>query len=154
MEVKFKVAMDNEQAKLKNHKTVTLEVQKGDDATMLKYALKAYIVEVQSQIRNNWAAFIKGEYPKSVKIGDAVFASGKGIVTKEKAKAAYKDSMAEMTMLEKLKTLHGDGMIADDMFEASVIALFEKGEIDEDEMNAAIDGDVEDIEEDIEDGDI
>jgi len=150
MEVKFKVAMDNEQAKLKNHKTVILQVTNGDDETMLKYALKAYIVEIQGQIRNNWAAFIKGEYPKSVKIGEVVFASGKGVVTKEKAKAAYKDSMAEMTMMEKLKTLHDDGMISDEMFEASVISLFEKGEIDEDEMNAAIDGNVEN-EEEIED---
>jgi hypothetical protein len=157
MEVKFKVAMDNEQAKLKNHKTVTLEVQKCNDTVMMEYALKAYVVELQSNIRANWTAFLKGDYAKNVTIGTKLFASNKGVVTKEKAKAAYKDSMAEMTMMEKLKTLHDDGMISDEMFEASVISLFEKGEIDEDEMNAAIDGDVEneeDIEEEIEDEDI
>jgi len=151
MKVEFKVAMDSEQAKLKNHKTVTLEVQKCNDTIMMEYALKAYVVELQSNIRANWTDFMKGDYAKNVTIGTKLFASNKGVVTKEKAKAAYKDSMAEMTMLEKLKTLHDDEMISDEMFEASVIALFEKGEIDEDEMNVAIDGDVEDIEEEIED---
>ena len=69
MEARFKVAMDKEQAALKNHYEVVINVEKGDAATMLKYALKAYIVELQAQCRANWDEFIKGEYPKELKIG-------------------------------------------------------------------------------------
>lgn len=138
MKMTFKISMNQEEKDAGNVHTVELEVAKCDDETMLRYALKAYTVEVQSQIRNNWDAFVKGDYPKSVKIGEALFASGRGVVTKEKAKMAYKNSMADMTMIQKLVTLHKDGMLPEEMYETSVTGLFEKGEITEEEMDEAL----------------
>ena len=139
MKVEFKVAMDAEQAKAKNHVNVVLEVGKADDATMLKYALKAYIVELQAQCRANWDTFIKGEYPKELKIGEAMFESTRGKVTQEKAKEAYKAKVGQMSMVQKLKTLLDDGMIDVDMYEASITKLHNKGEITDDEFDEAMD---------------
>ena len=139
MKVEFKVAMDAEQAKAKNHVNVVLEVGKADDATMLKYALKAYIVELQAQCRANWDTFIKGEYTKELKIGEAMFESTRGKVTQEKAKEAYKAKVGQMSMVQKLKTLLDDGMIDVDMYEASITKLHNKGEITDDEFDEAMD---------------
>lgn len=139
MEMKFKVAMDKEQAELKNHHEVTIEVSKCDDETMLRYAKKAYIVELQSQIRNNWEAFIAGSYPKSLVIGQAMFESTRGKVTQEKAQSIYRDSMASLSQVEKLKRLLDDGMIDVDMYEASVEKLHAKGELTDDELDQALD---------------
>ena len=139
MEMKFKVAMDKEQAELKNHHEVIIEVSKCDDETMLKYAKKAYIVELQSQIRANWTAFIAGSYPKSLVIGQAMFESTRGKVTQEKAQSVYRDSMASLSQVEKLKRLLDDGMIDVDMYEASVEKLHAKGELTDDELDQALD---------------
>ena len=138
MKVEFKVAMDAEQAKAKNHVNVVLEVEKADDATMLKYALKAYIVELQAQCRANWGEFIKGEYPKELKVGEAMFASSRGKVSQEKAKGAYKDSLADLTPVQKLRRLLDDGMISDEIYQASVESLYAKGVINDQEMEEAM----------------
>ena len=139
MKVEFNVAMNAEEKALKNFHKVELNVEKCDEATMLKYALKAYTVEIQSQIRNNWDQFIKGEYPRELVIGQAMFASTRGKVTAEKAQEAYKAKVNNMSMVEKLRTLLDDGMIEVDMYEASVEKLFEKGEISEKELEEALD---------------
>lgn len=139
MKVEFQVAMNAEEKALKNLHKVELNVEKCDEATMLKYALKAYIVEVQSQIRNNWTAFIEGNYPKELVIGQAMFESTRGKVTQEKAQAVYRDSMAQMSQVEKLRKLLDDGMIDVDMYEASVEKLHAKGELTDDELDQALD---------------
>ncbi len=90
MKVEFKVAMNAEEKALKNLHEVVINVEKCDDATMLKYALKAYIVELQAQIMANWDQFIKGDYPRELVIGQAMFASTRGKVSTEKAKAWVK----------------------------------------------------------------
>ena len=138
MEAKFKVAMDQEQAKLKNHHEVVINVEKCDDATMLKYAMKAYTVEIQSQIRSNWDQFIKGDYPKELIIGQAMFASTRGKVSTEKAKEMYKDGMASLTPVQKLRRLLDDGMISDDIYQASVESLYDKGMLTDKEMEEAM----------------
>ena len=138
MKVEFKVAMDAEQAKAKNHVNVVLEVGKADDATMLKYALKAYVVELQAQCRANWGEFIKGDYPKELKIGEAMFASTRGKVSAEKAKEMYKDGMASLTPVQKLRKLLDDGMITDDIYQASVESLYDKGMLTDKEMEEAM----------------
>lgn len=139
MKVNFQVAMNAEEKALKNLHKVELEVGKCDDETMLKYALKAYIVEIQSQIRANWGQFITGEYPKELVIGQAMFASTRGKVTAEKAQEAYKAKVNQLRMVQKLRTLLDDGMIDVDMYEASVEKLYEKGEITNAEMEEAMD---------------
>ena len=145
METKFKVAMDKEQAALKNHYEVILQVDMSGASreALEKYALRAYTVELQSQIRPNWTNFI-GQcvgktFSKSITFGTALFESTKGKVTQEKAQAVYKDSMATMTVLQKLKKLLDDDMLSVDMYEASVEKLFDKGEITEEEMSEALD---------------
>ena len=138
MKVEFKVAMDAEQAKAKNHVNVVLEVEKADDATMLKYALKAYVVELQAQCRANWDEFIKGDYPKELKIGEAMFASSRGKVSQEKAKSAYKDSIADLTPVQKLRRLLEDGMINEEIYQASVESLYDKGALNDQEMEEAM----------------
>lgn len=139
MKVEFNVAMNAEEKALKNLHKVELNVEKCDEATMLKYALKAYTVEIQSQIRSNWDQFIAGNYPKELVIGQAMFASTRGKVTQEKAKSVYKDAMAQMSQVEKLRKLLDDDMISVDMYEASVEKLHAKGELTDDELDQALD---------------
>ena len=145
METKFKVAMDKEQAALKNHYEVVLQVDMNgaSRADLEKYALRAYTVELQSQIRPNWGAFISqcnGKvFKKSIAFGEALFESTRGKVTQEKAQEAYKAKVGQMSMIEKLKTLLDDGMIDVDMYEASIEKLHAKGEISDDEYDVAMD---------------
>ena len=139
MKVNFQVAMNAEEKALKNLHKVELEVGKCDDETMLKYAMKAYIVEVQSQIRANWDQFITGEYPKELVIGQAMFASTRGKVTAEKAQDAYKAKVNQLSMVQKLRTLLDDGMIDVDMYEISIEKLFAKDEITQEEFDEAMD---------------
>lgn len=139
MKCEFTIAMNQEEKLAGNIHKVSINVEKCDDATMLKYALKAYIVEIQSQIRNNWDQFIKGDYPKELVIGQAMFASTRGKVTQEKAQEAYKAKVGQMGMVQKLKTLLDDGMIDVDMYEASITKLHDKGEITDDEFDEAMD---------------
>ena len=139
MKTEFTIAMNQEEKLAGNVHKVSVNVEKCDDATMLKYAMKAYIVEVQSQIRSNWDQFIKGEYPKELVIGQAMFASTRGKVTQEKAQEAYKAKVNQLSMVQKLRTLLDDGMIDVDMYEASVEKLYEKGEITNAEMEEAMD---------------
>ena len=145
METKFKVAMDKEQAALKNHYEVVLQVNmSGASREVLeKYALRAYKVELQSQIRPNWTTFVEqcnGKvFKKSIAFGDALFESTKGKVTQEKAQEAYKAKVGQMSMVQKLRTLLDDGMIDVDMYEASIEKLFDKGEITQEEFDEAMD---------------
>ena len=139
MKCEFTIAMNQEEKLAGNIHKVSINVEKCDDATMLKYALKAYIVEIQSQIRNNWDQFIKGDYPRELVIGQAMFASTRGKVTQEKAQEAYKAKVGQMSMVQKLKTLLDDGMIDVDMYEASIEKLFDKGEITQEEFDEAMD---------------
>ena len=131
MKVEFQVAMNAEEKALKNLHKVELEVGKADDATMLKYALKAYIVEIQGQIRNNWDKFIAGDYPKELTVGQAMFA--------KRAKEDYKTTLMNKPMVQRLKVLLDEGMIDVDMYGASIEKLFDRGEISEDEMTEALD---------------
>ena len=145
METKFKVAMDKEQAALKNHYEVILQVDMSQASREIleKYALRAYTVELQGQIRPNWTAFVsqcEGKtFKKSIAFGDALFASTKGKVTLEKARETYKNSMATMSPVEKLKLALDDGMIDVEMYEASITKLHDKGEITDDEFDEAMD---------------
>lgn len=139
MKCEFTIAMNQEEKLAGNIHKVSINVEKCDDATMLKYALKAYIVEIQSQIRSNWGQFIAGNYPKELVIGQAMFASTRGKVTQEKAQEAYKAKVNQLSMVQKLKTLLDDGMIDVDMYEASIEKLFDKGEITQEEFDEAMD---------------
>lgn len=139
MKCEFTIAMNQEEKLAGNIHKVSINVEKCDEVTMLKYALKAYVVEIQSQIRNNWDQFIKGNYPKELKIGEAMFASSRGKVSVEKAKEMYKAKVGQMSMVQKLKTLLDDGMIDVDMYEASITKLHDKGEITNDEFDEAMD---------------
>lgn len=139
MKCEFTIAMNQEEKLAGNIHKVSINVEKCDEITMLKYALKAYVVEIQSQIRNNWDQFIKGNYPKELVIGQAMFASTRGKVTQEKAQEAYKAKVGQMSMVQKLKTLLDDGMIDVDMYEASITKLHDKGEITDDEFDEAMD---------------
>ena len=139
MKTEFTIAMNQEEKLAGNTHKVSVNVEKCDDATMLKYAMKAYIVEVQSQIRANWDQFIAGNYPKELVIGQAMFASTRGKVTQEKAQEAYKAKVNQLSMVQKLRTLLDDGMIDVDMYEASVEKLFAKDEITQEEFDEAMD---------------
>ena len=111
MKVEFQVAMNAEEKALKNLHKVTLEVTKCDEATMLKYAMKAYIVEIQSQIRNNWGQFIEGNYPRELVVGQAMFESTRGKVTAEKARDVLKAQLSKMSNEEKLAYLKECGLL-------------------------------------------
>ena len=145
MKVEFKVSMCEEEKIAGNHYTLNIDVDMSQASreTLEKYALRAYKVELQSQIRPNWTTFVEQcegkTFKKSIAFGDALFESTKGKVTQKKAQAVYKDSMATMTVLQKLRKLLDDDMISVDMYEASVEKLHAKGEITDDEFDEAMD---------------
>ena len=145
MRVEFKVSMSDEEKRAGNHYTLDIEVDMSQASreTLEKYALRAYKVELQSQIRPNWTTFVEQcegkTFKKSITFGDALFASTKGKVTLEKARETYKNSMATMSPVEKLKLALDDGMIDVDMYEASIEKLFYKGEITQEEYDEAMD---------------
>jgi len=131
VKVDFKVSMDNEQKLLKNFKKVELEVDfEGVDLeTIKKYALKAYVIELQGQVRPNWEKFEKGEYPKVVKFGDAMFSGGRGKVTAEKAATVYSDAISKLSREEKLAKLLADKLISQDMYDMLIAqGVEEQGE--------------------------
>ena len=145
METKFKVAMDKEQAALKNHYEVVLNVDMSGASreTLEKYALRAYTVELQGQIRPNWTSFmgqcVGKTFTKSIAFGTALFESTKGKVTLEKARETYKNSVATMSPVEKLKLALDDGMIDVETYEVSITRLHDKGELTDDEFDVAMD---------------
>ena len=145
MKVEFKVSMSDEEKRAGNHYTLDIEVDMSQASREIleKYAIRAYKVELQSQIRPNWTTFVaqcEGKtFKKSIAFGDALFASTKGKVTLEKARETYKNSMANMSPVEKLKLALDDGMIDVDMYEASITKLHDKGEITDDEFDEAMD---------------
>lgn len=116
MKVEFKVAMDSEAAKAKDHQMVVLEVTACDAETMLKYALKAYVVELQSNIRSNWDEFLKGTYPTSVVIGESLFAKRTGVVTLEKAT----EKLAALPEKARFDALLKAGILTQDQYDALV----------------------------------
>jgi len=129
MEIKFKVAMNAEEKALKNLHDVVLNVEKCDEATMLKYATKAYIVEVQGQIRNNWELFIKGEYPKELVIGQAMFPKRVARPqTIEEQKAAVAADMKKLSETERLDYLVMNGLITQEMYDSMIEAAVAREE--------------------------
>ena len=111
MKMEFTIAMNQEEKSLGNTHKVTVNVEKCDDETMLKYAMKAYTVEIQSQIRNNWDQFIAGNYPKELVIGQAMFESTRGKVTVEKATSTLKAQLSKMSPEEKIAYLTECGLL-------------------------------------------
>lgn len=113
VKVTFKVAMDNEQAKLKNHSTVefTCSFDGVSENTVQEMALKAQIVAWQSQIRANWDEFITDGVPSTVTFGEALYESKKGQVTEAKAKAVLIKQLSTMTQEEKLAYLRECGLL-------------------------------------------
>lgn len=91
MKKEFKVSMNNDEKLAKNQYTVELDVDmsKASREDLEKYAFKAYIVELQGQIRPNWADFLKEcvekKFTKALTFGDALFAKKTGMVTLDRA---------------------------------------------------------------------
>lgn len=145
MKVEFKVSMNDEEKKAGNFYTLDFDVDMSTATRedLEKYAIRAYKVELQSQIRPNWTAFVAGcvgkTFTKNIVFGTALFESTRGKVTQEKAQSVYRDSMAQMSQVEKLRKLLDDDMISVDMYEASVEKLHAKGELTDDELDQALD---------------
>jgi len=100
MKIEFKVSMGIEEKLNKEFMNVELEVDMASASRedLEKYALRAYKVELQSQIRPNWSDFIKGEYPKELKFGDGLFAKKKATrpPTEEEVRMAMKAKIQSM----------------------------------------------------------
>lgn len=111
--VKFKIAMDAEQAKAKNHQTVefTCTFEGADEKAIVEMALKAQVVAWQSQIRAHWDEFITDGLPKTVVFGDTLYESTRGKVTVEKATNTLKAQLSTMAPEEKLAYLKECGLL-------------------------------------------
>ena len=132
MEMKFKIAMNNEEKLAGNVFDVVVNVEKCDDATMLKYALKAHTVEIQSQIRNNWDQFMKGDYPRELTIGQAMFTKRVAkVMTIEEQKKAVAADMAKMSETERLDALVMGGFITQEMYDSLIEAAVAKEEAEQ-----------------------
>lgn len=113
--LKFNVAMDDEQKKAKNFKEVSVVVDFSEATRdqLIEMCKKPIVIALQSQIRNNWATFIKGEYPRELKFGDTLFESrrGGGVVTVDKAKNVMIAQLSKMNEEEKVAYLKSIGLL-------------------------------------------
>lgn len=117
--VKFKVAMDAEQAKAKNHQEVefTVTFEGADEAKVVEMALKAQVVAWQSQVRAHWDEFISEGLPKTVVFGEALFATTRGAVTVAKAMDKVKEELNKLPPKERFARMKDEGMISKEMYE-------------------------------------
>jgi len=113
MKVEFKVSMNDEEKRAGNIFDVEIEVDEESASweDLIKYAMKAYKVELQSQIRPNWEEFIKGNYPKELKFGEPLFAKRAGVVTLDKAKNVMIAQLSKMSQEEKVEYLKSIGLL-------------------------------------------
>ena len=83
--VEFKVAMDAEQAKLKNHKLIKTTVELPPEVTELVYkaAMKSYVIDLQNQIRTNWDKYLEDGVPESVVFGQALYAKRSKVTVRQ-----------------------------------------------------------------------
>ena len=111
--IKFKVAMDSEAAKNKEHKEVSIMVTfaNADEKKVVEMAMKAQIVAWQSQIRAHWDEFIIDGLPEEITFGETLWESSRGKVTVEKATNTLKAQLSTMSVEEKLAYLKECGLL-------------------------------------------
>jgi len=127
----FKVSMNEDEKKLGNSHNIEVMVDvKGAPRDLLeKYALKAYKVELQGQIRPNWSDFIEGNYPKELTFGQALFSKKAAKpVTMEDHKAAVAADMAKLSETERLDALLMSGFITQEMYDGLIEAAVAREE--------------------------
>lgn len=113
MELKFKVAMNQEEKLAGNEMEVVVEMDFSEATReqLVEMCKKPIIINLQSQVRNNWDKFIKGEYPRSLKFGESLFASTRGVVTVDKAKNVLIAQLSTMSPEAKLEYLKSIGLL-------------------------------------------
>ena len=102
--ITFKVAMDKEQAALKNTHEVTINVERPADIPDIiwEHAVANYKVKLQGQIRPNWDKFIKDTFPKTLTFGETLYAkSTKVVAVTTESAAAFLTSGTPLEQLEK-----------------------------------------------------
>ena len=114
--VTFKVRMNNEAESLPVEVNLEVDTEGLTVEQLLPYAMRSYKIELQGQCRPNWDRFIKGEYSKTLKFGEALFTSTKGKVSVEKAKVVYAKTFDGMSEEDKLIKLFEDKLISEEMF--------------------------------------
>lgn len=133
MKVTFKVAMNAEEKKAKNEKTVVFEVDfagVGQDI-LQKHAVANMIVMWQSQIRSHWTEFTQGELPKKVTFGAPLFSGGRRstcpVITVEKAEEHLlgQDRLTQVRMA--IKCMRAAGMeVPDNLLEEEILLKMEQ----------------------------
>ena len=95
--VEFKVSMDSEQAKLKNHKLVTLKVEYPESVVdqVFKAATKSYVIDLQGQIRNHWDSFSKCDLPDVMEFGTPLYSKKTKVVKRKPTQKEIDDSAAQ-----------------------------------------------------------
>lgn len=135
MKVTFKVAMNAEEKKAKNEKTVEFEVDFANVPTDIiqKHAVANMIVMWQSQIRSHWTEFVSGELPKKVTFGQPLFTGGRRstcpVITVEKAEEHIlgQDRLTQVRMA--IKCMRAAGMeVPDALLEEEVLLKMEQEE--------------------------
>lgn len=122
--VKFKVAMDNEQKKLGNIKDITFDVSFDgvDPSVIQKAAIANMIVQWQGQIRSHWTEFTEKGLPEVVTFGNPLFASrGRAAAAPLTSEAALthikgQDRLTQITMAIDLMESIGQD-VPDDLLE-------------------------------------
>ena len=127
MKKEFKVSMNNEEKLAGNAFNVELDVDmsKASREDLEKYAFKAYIVELQGQIRPNWADFLKEcvekKFTKALTFGDALFAKKAGTVTLDKAT----ETLGKLDKRAQYDALLKGGILTQEQYELLVGQLEE-----------------------------
>lgn len=105
-DIKFKVAMDAEQAKAGKHKEVVLKVDmsKVSRDTLETMACSAQVVRWQGEIRSHWTDFLEGKMPTQVEFGKPLFSEGRTrTIVKEVTEDDVKKYLEKMTPAQKLQ---------------------------------------------------
>lgn len=112
--ITFSVAMDKEQAALKNTHKVMINVERpaGVPDIVWEHAVANYKVKLQGQIRPNWDIFIKDTFPKTLAFGENLYAKAVKVaaVTTESATTWMNTGTPLEQLRKKITIIEGMGM--------------------------------------------
>ena len=131
MKVSFKIAMDNEQKKLNNVKTVTLDVSFDgvSNEVIRTAAIKQQTVAWQSQIRSHWTEFVEKGVPETITFGVPLFSTARQAPVTTAAINAHVEAMAPADKLKlAISAMKAAGMDTAPLEEELAILIEVEGE--------------------------
>jgi len=104
----FKVALNNEAKKMGDFHDVEIHVRRPADIPTIvwDFAIAAYKVRLQGQIRNNWSQFVADTFPKTLSFGESLYVKTKSAkITVDTAADFLNTGSAEEILVKKIDLL-------------------------------------------------